>query len=379
MARQSRISIVSLVTCLVGVAVAACSGRVETRGDGFGSPGGNGPGGDGSGLGGGGVEGRPIGGPSGSPGGPSEGGGTGPGGPPTSPGGVTGRGGGVGFAGSPPTGPGCSPPSCGCSDCLSSCLCYGNDKTFCYSACIGGSGGSVGSPGCNPAACAVRQPPNVPLAVTGCCLSDGSCGVSTDSFSSVLGVEGGCQRYGQVGWPTSQCPLRPPLPGTSTGSCCRSDGTCGLTLDFVSLGCVRSTDGRNGGFWYCNPSVGVGGGGAGGAIGFSDGGVFPGASGQVASGGSRSIDQCVQNAQSDCERCVCKACNTSLDACFQDAGCPLILQCANQTGCTGIDCYRPDTCASVIDRFGGIGSPSVSLAIPLFGCAQSCNTCGFGP
>ncbi|HEX7670982.1 MAG TPA: hypothetical protein VF395_15410, partial [Polyangiaceae bacterium] len=89
------------------------------------------------------------------------------------------------------------------------------------------------------------------------------------------------------------------------------------------------------------------------------------------------VDQCVASAQSDCERCVCKSCNTSLDGCFQDPGCPLILQCANQTGCTGIDCYGPSTCQSVIDKFGGIGSASVNLAIPLFGCAQTCN-CGFG-
>jgi hypothetical protein len=91
------------------------------------------------------------------------------------------------------------------------------------------------------------------------------------------------------------------------------------------------------------------------------------------------IETCVSQAHSDCERCACGSCFGDLFACFGDRGCPAILQCANRTGCTGVDCYAPSTCQPVIDQYGGLSSQSTALAIPLFSCLQMSGCpCGFG-
>jgi hypothetical protein len=116
-------------------------------------------------------------------------------------------------------------------------------------------------------------------------------------------------------------------------------------------------------------------GGFAGAGGVSTGGVGGGTSGGA---GGATPEQCVSQARSDCEACACKGCFQQLVPCFQDEACPLILQCANQTHCTGTDCLNPDTCGPLIQKYG-IGSPGVSLAVSLFGCiANTGCDCGFG-
>jgi len=279
----------------------------------------------------------------------------------------------AGYGGDAPAS--CSSPTCQyCPDCVSACTCAGYDYSYCVEACNGGGGavgsggyggsgavgGYAGSPSCD-SMCPSTAIPTVILSLSGCCLPDGECGVSTDPISTAISVEGGCQAHNQVGYFDGQCPSVPSPVGGPLAGCCRPDGRCGNDLGAIGLGCVRAAP-AGGGVSYCNPFEQMGTGGA------SSGG----------SGGGSSIEECVNNAQSDCERCACKSCNGALDPCFKDAGCPLILQCANQTQCSSTDCYQPSTCQSIIDEYGGLSGPSLQLAVPLFQCVRGCG-CGFAP
>ena len=238
------------------------------------------------------------------------------------------------------------------------------------------------------------------MVLQGCCLGTYGCGVDTTLLAPYVGIVTGCLPPNQVGVLNSGCPsLAVPLTGATLPGCCRFDGTCGNELD--PLGCVQSQPSNGvqfcigqggapgsggfvgtGGVPTTGGFVGSGGFNAGGAIGA--GGVSAGGTigvGGVSVGGSGGVvrdEQCKAYARSDCEACACTTCYDSLTQCFQDAGCPAILQCANQTGCSGVDCLQPSTCQSVIEQNGGVGSNSVSLAITLFGCVQggSC-PCGF--
>jgi hypothetical protein len=123
---------------------------------------------------------------------------------------------------------------------------------------------------------------------------------------------------------------------------------------------------------------------------FSTGGVFTGGTGTIggapsggfgavgAVGGSGGIvDLCVNNAPTACERCLCNSCSGQLDACFADVGCALIFACAQETGCTGLNCYQAATCKPVIDEFGGLTGGSVREVFSLASCsATSGASCG---
>jgi hypothetical protein len=65
--------------------------------------------------------------------------------------------------------------------------------------------------------------------------------------------------------------------------------------------------------------------------------------------------------------------------CYSTDGCPDILECANRTGCTGVDCLNPNTCEDVITKFGGISAAAVTSALTLYDCMLNANCpCGFG-
>jgi hypothetical protein len=236
-----------------------------------------------------------------------------------------------------------------------------------------GAGGAAGGPSCDPSFCPTATIPNVGLQLGACCLGD-RCGVELDLIASVVPVVGGCQPRDQIGTYTTQCPSIASPVGGMIGGCCRLDGTCGVELSAVGVGCTA----RSGPVQYCNSGVGGFGGtfGRGGST--SAGGRSAG--GAPVTGGSVAVDQCVNQARSECEQCACKACFDSIAPCFQDVGCPAILQCANLTGCSGVDCYNVNTCQTVIDQYGGITGSSVAVAQPLFQCLRSAGCpCGFAP
>lgn len=70
----------------------------------------------------------------------------------------------------------------------------------------------------------------------------------------------------------------------------------------------------------------------------------------------------------------CAICGCAQEACLADEGCAEILDCAAES-CNGLDCegYVVD-CLSVIEKWGGISSPSMALLDPVYGCAarQGC-------
>lgn len=87
------------------------------------------------------------------------------------------------------------------------------------------------------------------------------------------------------------------------------------------------------------------------------------------------IDLCNEMAgmEGTCEEvagCVCGACVCELAECQTDAGCTAIRECAQMTGCTGLDCYMPETCQMVIDDNGGPVGPSASIALSLSTCTE---------
>lgn len=305
------------------------------------------------------------------------------------PGGMFGSGGYYpGYGGYPSYGgyPYCSYPYCGsCSTCVEQCICYGSDKDVCYNECYG-AGGAAGAPSCDPSFCPTSTIPNVGLQLGACCQND-QCGVELDLIASVLPVVGGCQLRNQPGEYGDGCPSLPSPVGGSLLGCCRYDGTCGVDLSTVGVGCAA----RTGPVQACTHGGGTGGfggfGGIGGGFGpggsISTGGVrttggTSGAGGLASTGGSVAVDQCVNQARGDCEVCACKSCFADIAPCFQDVGCPAILQCANLTGCSGVNCYSASTCQSVIDQYGGPFGSSVNVALPLFQCLQSAGCpCGF--
>lgn len=99
-----------------------------------------------------------------------------------------------------------------------------------------------------------------------------------------------------------------------------------------------------------------------------------------------------------CENCVCEACVVQLDECAATSGCPEILACVLDSGCTGLDCYCGDDtlpaclggqgngpCRSaVLDAPGGrqpdalnpSGGPASDAALAVSACSTDVNTCG---
>ena len=96
------------------------------------------------------------------------------------------------------------------------------------------------------------------------------------------------------------------------------------------------------------------------------------------------IDICIEmaNAMDTCPEvgeCNCNSCACELAACNESADCTAIRECAQMTGCNGIDCLDPTTCGDVINMAGGPTGEGTSLALTLSNCnmAAGCPiTCG---
>ena len=87
------------------------------------------------------------------------------------------------------------------------------------------------------------------------------------------------------------------------------------------------------------------------------------------------IDMCIEAAEAEmtCEEvatCNCSNCACELQACQMDADCTAIRECAQATGCNGIDCLDPTTCGDVIDAAGGPTGTGATLALQLSTCNQ---------
>jgi hypothetical protein len=110
-------------------------------------------------------------------------------------------------------------------------------------------------------------------------------------------------------------------------------------------------------------------------------------------------DACFAVAGDDpCENCVCESCVEQLDECAATAGCPEILECVLESGCTGLACYCGDeplwTCVAgqgngpcrdaVLSAPGGrqptvlnpSGGPASDAALAVSDCSADANTCG---
>lgn len=69
-----------------------------------------------------------------------------------------------------------------------------------------------------------------------------------------------------------------------------------------------------------------------------------------------------------CQSCLFSRCFGELTQCFQDFGCLEIFSCVQATGCNTFECYRPETCAAVIDQYGGPGSSAMSILLKAATC-----------
>ncbi len=72
--------------------------------------------------------------------------------------------------------------------------------------------------------------------------------------------------------------------------------------------------------------------------------------------------------------CLCEECLDSFADCVVDQGCYEIADCAGKVGCSNIDCYAPDKCQDVINKWG-ISSQSVMLVQTLAAC-EAVPSCG---
>jgi hypothetical protein len=123
-----------------------------------------------------------------------------------------------------------------------------------------------------------------------------------------------------------------------------------------------------GGHSGADASAGVGGSGRSPAAGAGGQG---GAGGSVATGGSGSIDACSADATSPCWACACRSCAQDMATCSGDPGCSEIRACAQQTGCSGAQCYQPSACRTTIDAWSGPSGASTALAIELTNCIRA--------
>jgi hypothetical protein len=99
-----------------------------------------------------------------------------------------------------------------------------------------------------------------------------------------------------------------------------------------------------------------------------------------------------------CEICVCESCVQQLDDCAGTPGCPEILACVLNSGCTGLDCYCGDDplpaclsgqgngpCRSAVleapggrepDAINPSGGPASDAALAVSACSTDMDTCG---
>jgi len=65
-------------------------------------------------------------------------------------------------------------------------------------------------------------------------------------------------------------------------------------------------------------------------------------------------DGCAALGSTDqCAACICERCSDTLQTCLETDGCPAILVCVRESGCTGRDCFCGD--ASLVDCLQGEG------------------------
>lgn len=70
-----------------------------------------------------------------------------------------------------------------------------------------------------------------------------------------------------------------------------------------------------------------------------------------------------------CSDCGCENCLEEYQACEMDEGCKAIHDCAEETGCSGLDCLQ--SCGDVINMYGGLVGMSASLGLEFSGCLES--------
>jgi len=101
-------------------------------------------------------------------------------------------------------------------------------------------------------------------------------------------------------------------------------------------------------------------------------------SGASGAGGAGECSESQINQDDACEVCAIDECYDLLLACCEVEGCLDIIRCAQETECTGVDCYMPDTCQTEIDAAGGIGV-ATEFASPLGDCVLAeCTGCSTG-
>lgn len=96
-----------------------------------------------------------------------------------------------------------------------------------------------------------------------------------------------------------------------------------------------------------------------------------GTGGMTGTGGT---GQCSQAFPTNCGTCVCETCFEELSTCLNDFGCISIFNCIQETGCSGLGCYEPDTCQETIDSSGGPMGDSAANAFSLASCSND-NDC----
>lgn len=97
---------------------------------------------------------------------------------------------------------------------------------------------------------------------------------------------------------------------------------------------------------------------------------------QCDSSDQATIDMCVAGAMAMSDYCPevgdcnCGSCACELAACEADAGCSAIRECAQMTGCLGLDCLDEMNCGDVIMMAGGVAGESGMIALALSGCVM---------
>ncbi len=84
-----------------------------------------------------------------------------------------------------------------------------------------------------------------------------------------------------------------------------------------------------------------------------------------------------------CRQCECETCLDELQVCGDDEACAAMGDCVEETNCTGVDCYLPETCQEVFDENGGPFGPSVDLltaagACTVAACEEECGRVAAG-
>lgn len=161
--------------------------------------------------------------------------------------------------------------------------------------------------------------------------------------------------------------------------CCKYlwDGFCVEEVDTLGCGtCEASVGGAGGGMQTAVTGMSSAGGsmqsavtGTSSAVSVVTGIGGASATSTTGEGGAGGVAECIAQSQTECEACLCSDCFQAYGDCVGDFGCPRIFECMDATGCSGLDCYTPDTCQTVIDRFGGLTGASIAYVAGLIECA----------